>query len=119
LRNSMTMWNTDLTLDPDNLLNDLNNVILLRPDLHAAFDDRKFILYPKADDGYVVHILEPTPDIGQLYHNVKTHPLLLCNPRFLYARFAWALFPSLTGFLSKPGVSRYLVLVKKSERGVE
>jgi HNH endonuclease len=115
----MTMWNTDLTLDPDNLLNDLNNVILLRPDLHAAFDDRKFVLYPKADDGYVVHMLEPTPDIGQLYHNVKTHPLLQCNPRFLYARFAWALFPSLAGFLSKPGVSRYLFLARKGERGVE
>jgi len=91
----MAMWSTDLTSDPNNLLNDLSNVILLRSDLHTAFDDRKFVLYPKADDGYVVHMLEPTPDIGQLYHNVKTHPLLQCNPRFLYARFAWALFPLL------------------------
>jgi hypothetical protein len=43
----------------------------LRSGLHTAFNDRKCTLYPRADDGYVVHMLEPTPDIGQLYHNVK------------------------------------------------
>lgn len=60
----MAIWNTDLTLDPDNLLNDLSNVILLRSDLHAAFNDRKFVLYLKADNGYVIYMLKPTPDIG-------------------------------------------------------
>jgi hypothetical protein len=112
LRNSMGMWNTDLTLDPDSLLNDLSNVILLRSDLHTAFDERKFVFYPKSDDGFVVHMLEPTPDLGQLYHNVHVQRPLQCNVRFLYARLAWALFPSLSGFLSKPGVSRYLQIVK-------
>lgn len=111
-RNSMGMWNTDLTLDPENLLNDLSNVILLLSDLHAAFDERKFVFYPKSDNGFVVHMLEPTPDIAQLYHNVHVQSPLLCNARFLYARLAWAIFPSLSGFLSKPGVSRYLQVVR-------
>ena len=66
LRNSMAMWNTDLTLDPDNLLNGLSNVVLLRSDLHAAFDKHKFVFYPKSDDGFVVYMLEPRPDIGHL-----------------------------------------------------
>lgn len=116
LRNSMQSWNSDLTLDPDNLLNDLSNAILLRPDLHAAFDDRKFVFFPKSEDGFVVHMLEPTPDLAQLYHNVRLQPLWQCNAQFLYARFAWAIFPSLSGFLSKPNAAP-LVLVVKSNGG--
>lgn len=53
----------DLTLDPDNLLNDLSNVLLLRSDLHTAFDDRKFILFLRVKDRFMVYILKPTPNI--------------------------------------------------------
>jgi hypothetical protein len=41
LSNSMDVWNTDLTLDPENLLRDLSNAVLLRSDIHTAFDQRK------------------------------------------------------------------------------
>src|SRR5271155_1210428 len=44
LRSSMATRNTNLTVDPDNRLNDLINVILLRSDLHVAFDDGEFVL---------------------------------------------------------------------------
>jgi hypothetical protein len=111
LRNSMAMWNTDLTLDPDNLLNGLSNVILLRSGFHTAFGDRKFVPYPKAKDGYVVHMLEPTPD--RISDSCTTCPLLQCNPRFISARFAWGLFQCLAEFLRKPGVSRYRLGVER------
>jgi hypothetical protein len=61
----------------------------------------------------VVHTLEPTSDIGQLYHNVRVYP------RLLYARFAWALFPSLSAFLSKPNTPRLLVMAKDGGAGTE
>ena len=67
----MTVWNNDLTLDPDNLLRDLSNAVLLRSDIHTAFDQRKFVFFPKDPEGFVLYMLEPTSDIGQLYHNTR------------------------------------------------
>ncbi|KAK4981248.1 hypothetical protein LTR28_000004 [Elasticomyces elasticus] len=116
LRNSMQRWNSDLSLDSAKLLWDMSNLMLLRSDLHTAFDDRKFAFFPKSNDGFFVHMLEPTPDITPLYHNVRVHDLWQCSLQFLYTRFAWAIFPSLSGFLSKPNTTR-LLLVTKEETG--
>lgn len=109
----MHIWNSDLTLDSDNLLNDLSNAILLRSDLHTAFNDRKFVLFPKGDNGFVVHMLEPAPDLAQLYHNVQIEALGQYNAQFLYTRFAWAIFPSLSSFLSKPNAPRAVLIAKR------
>lgn len=115
LSNSMTEWNSDLTLDPDNLLRDLGNAVLLRSDMHTAFDQRKFVFFPKDPEGFVLHMLEPTSDIGQLYHNTRLN-IPQCSLEFLFARFAWSIFPSLSGFLSRPSRSR-LVLRLKADTG--
>ena len=112
----MQRWNSDLSLDSAKLLWDMSNLTLLRSDLHTAFDDRKFIFFPKSDEGFFVHILEPTPDITPLYHNVRVHDLGQCSLQFLYSRLAWAIFPSLAGFLSKPNTTR-LLHVTKEEAG--
>lgn len=107
----MTEWNSDLTLDPDNLLRDLGNAVLLRSDMHTAFDQRKFVFFPKDSEGFVLHMLEPTPDIGPLYHNTRVS-IPQCSLEFLFARFAWSIFPSLSGFLSRPSRSRLVVRLK-------
>jgi hypothetical protein len=101
LSKSMDLWNTDLPLDADNLVRDLSNAVLLRSDIHTAFDQRKFVFFPKDPRGFVLHLLEPTSDIGQLYHNTCVN-IPQCSLEFLFARFAWSIFPSLTGFLSWP-----------------
>jgi len=75
----MAMCNMDLTLDPDNLLKGLNNDLFQRSDLHTAFGDRKLVLFLEPKDGLVVHMLEPTSDIGQLYHNTRLHALSQCS----------------------------------------
>ncbi len=108
LANSMSKWNCDLTLDSDNLLRDLSNAVLLRSDMHTAFDQRKFVFFPKDPEGFVLHMLEPTRDIGPLYHNTHLN-IPYCSLEFLFARFAWSIFPSLSGFLSRPGKSRLVV----------
>ncbi len=119
LLNSMAAWNTDLTLDPDNLLRDLSNAVLLRSDMHLAFDQRKFVFFPKDSDGFVLHMLEPTSDIGKLYHNTRVN-IPHCSLEFLFARFAWSMFPSLSGFLSRPARSRLVVRINANgERIVE
>jgi len=108
LSNSMTRFNNDTSLDPDNLLRDLSNAVLLRSDMHTAFDQRKFVFFPKDQDGFVLHMLEPTSDIGLLYHNTRLN-IPQCSLQFLFARFAWSIFPSLSGFLSRPYTSRLVV----------
>lgn len=115
----MAVWNADLTLDSDNLLRDLSNAVLLRSDIHTAFDQRKFVFFPKSPEGFVLHMLEPTPDIGQLYHNTRVD-IPQCSLEFLFARFAWSIFPSLAGFLSRPSTSRLVArLNADGERVVE
>jgi hypothetical protein len=103
--NSMAEYNGDLLLDPNNLLRDLGNAVLLRSDIHTAFDNRKFVFFPKDRESLVLHMLEPTRDIGVLYHNTRLS-MPFCSLEFLFARFAWSIFPSLSGFLSRPARSR-------------
>jgi len=113
----MQRWNSDLSLDPAKLLWDMSNLTLLRSDLHAAFDSRKFVFFPKSDDGFFVHMLEPAPDITPLYHNMRVHDLWQCSLQFLYTRLAWAIFPSLSGFLSKPNTTRLLLVAEEATGG--
>ena len=105
-RNHMYRWNSVQGLDGDSLTNDPSNLLLLRADLHKSFDQRHFIFFPKCANSYVIHMLAQTLDIGQLYHNVRLASIPKCNLRFLYTRFAWAILPLLSGFLSAPGTRR-------------
>ncbi|KAF7894340.1 hypothetical protein EAF00_007854 [Botryotinia globosa] len=119
IRNSMGRFNINQTLDPQNVLRDLSNAVLLRSDIHTAFDQRKLVFFPKISDEngnsdanhrLVVHMLEPTPDIGQLYHNTCVK-IPECGLEFLFARFAWSIFPYLTNFLSRNVENRLVVSV--------
>lgn len=92
----------------------MSNLLLLRADLHKALDDRNFVFFPKADDGFVVHFLKMTMDLEQIHHNSYLHPIPACSPCLLYARFAWAMFPCLSDFLVNPDTSR-LIITKKAE----
>jgi hypothetical protein len=113
----MSRWNNDTSLGEQSLLDDHANLILMRSDIHKAFDDGKFILYPKDATGFSLHIMEPSLDLGVLYHNDRTHPIVNCRPEFLYARFAWALFRFLSGFLAMPA-DRAVITVKSSSEQI-
>ena len=104
----MDQYNSDWSPDPDHLLRDHRNAILLRSDIHTTFDRRGFVFFPKLEDTLAVHMLQATPDYGPAYHNGKVEAGG-CAKEFLFARFAWALFPLLSGFLSRPNVSRLVV----------
>ncbi|KAH8653250.1 hypothetical protein BGZ60DRAFT_419826 [Tricladium varicosporioides] len=111
--NAMYQYNSNTYLEPNNLQNDTSNLILLRSDLHEAFNDRLFCLYPKGND-FAVHVMEPTRDIGLLYHNTRIHPINACRAEFIYTRFAWSLFPALSGFLMDRSTTRLVITVTKS-----
>ncbi|KAI9768170.1 MAG: hypothetical protein M1840_005000 [Geoglossum simile] len=94
---------------------DVSNAILLRRDLHFEFDSRVFVIVPKGPTiGFVVHFLEPTTDIGPAHHNQQLHPIGEVTPQFLFARFAWAIFPALSMFMQQ-GVRRYVTRIRADD----
>ncbi|KAE8348019.1 hypothetical protein BDV28DRAFT_144509 [Aspergillus coremiiformis] len=102
------------------------NVILLRSDIHSAFDYKRFAFIPKPEHAavhstestadqlplaYVTHIFNsPAPhELTALYHNVSLQHISGIAPEYLFARFAWTLFQHINIFL-QAGVPRRLAL---------
>ncbi|KAH7111094.1 hypothetical protein B0J11DRAFT_498739 [Dendryphion nanum] len=87
-----------------NTLDDLSNALLLRTDLHIAFDKPKFVFFPKPSSDpkkpqYVTHIVEASAELEFLYHNRALHSLY-SSAETLFSRFAWSIFPLVDGFLT-------------------
>ena len=93
----------------DLAVDDINNRVLLRADLHKTFDDNKFVFVPK-DGEIVVHMLELSSELTGIYHNSRLHTLESVPREYLFARFAWAIFPFIGGFL-QASKDRWLLLV--------
>ncbi|OAF60149.1 hypothetical protein VC83_02784 [Pseudogymnoascus destructans] len=69
LRNSMPRYNSGNSESVDNPA----NALLLRADLHIAFDKPSFVFVPKPasveSQQFVLHLLEPSQEFESLYHN--------------------------------------------------
>lgn len=88
--------------DTTRVIDDVRNGLLLRQDLHSTFDRAVFCLAVK--EGVVVpHFLEPTYELGALYHNT-TFRLPAADPcvEFVWARFAWSIIPLAASFDANP-----------------
>jgi hypothetical protein len=96
--NDMSRYNTGSAAT----LDDTANALLLRADLHIAFDKPRIALVPKpATNGsmrLVAHLLEYSPELEHLYHNRELHTSAV-GVDMLYARFAWSVFTLLDAFL--------------------
>ena len=85
-------------------ITDVNNLTLLRADLHASFDTaKKFVFVPKKPErnlsNMVSHLLSSSAEYGPLYHNTLAYSLDPIPRPYLFARFAWAIFPLVEPFL--------------------
>lgn len=88
-------------------IDDENNMLLLRSDLHHAWDQRKFAFVPKGtkDSKIVVHCW--VEDMVSNYHNLPLQGFV-CR-EMLLARFAWTLLPrAVTSFLMATSGSRMI-----------
>ena len=116
--NEMQRYIHDVRRSGLGAINDISNVMLLRSDLHTAFDQAKLVFVPKrslaAGDSFVTHLLASSTELRRLYHNTKLHPITGISHEFLLARFAWSIFPLLEGFLHD-GVPRELLSVSLGE----
>ena len=98
-------------------IDDIHNMILLRADLHKAFDDIKFVFVPKKETpseptskiAYVLHILNHSTEITKLYHNVQLQASEKLVPQFLLARLALSIFPLFGGFLLNSKIPRKIM----------
>lgn len=95
--NNMPKYNSNQLLSTTNLMRDISNAVLLRKDIHKAFDDRMMMFFPKDSKGFAVHVLEPAPDLCLLYHNSRIN--FKGGVQFLFVRFAWCIFPLLASFM--------------------
>lgn len=102
MRNLMYQFNLNATLSEQYLTCDVSNCIRLRQDLHTLFDAKSFVLAPK-NGVPVVHFLVKGVDYCKMYHGRATTALNV-NPAFLYARFAWAVFPLIVNFARRRDV---------------
>lgn len=108
-KNGMTRYILDSRNSGLRAVDDLNNLILLRSDIHSAFDQRRVVFVPKASR-LVAHVLtHPSAELVQLYHNVALHPIKGVPLEFFLARVAWTIFPFIEGFLLC-GVSRRVLV---------
>lgn len=95
--NCMQQYNLSTRVEP--AVDDPANAVSMRSDLHQGFDVYKnFVIAPKVSQ-WSVHFLEPTLDVGNLYHNCPLDLSASISPQFLLSRFAWAIFPELGPFL--------------------
>ncbi|KAJ3498356.1 hypothetical protein NLG97_g1186 [Lecanicillium saksenae] len=93
--NQMTMYAVRTEASPSNATNDTSNALLLRSDLHQAFDNRQLVLVPKWG-AWAIHALSGLA------------------VEYLFARFAWTVLGQTT--FVRAGVARRLVLVGEDGR---
>ncbi|KAI4115050.1 MAG: hypothetical protein LQ345_004282 [Seirophora villosa] len=73
--------------------------MLLRADLHRAFDNRRFTFLPKKECTLVTHVFE-SESLRVIYHNVALNTSYNA-PEYLFARFAWTILPLVKQFLRR------------------
>lgn len=113
--NQMTMYAARTEASPANATNDTNNALLLRSDLHQAFDNRQLVIVPKWR-AWAIHVLSGLPgeELAVVYHNVPPQALSGLAVEYLFARFAWTVLGQTT--FVRAGVARRLVLVDEDGR---
>ncbi|KAF2740331.1 hypothetical protein EJ04DRAFT_572178 [Polyplosphaeria fusca] len=91
-------------------VDDSQNAILLRSDVHTIFDQKRFTVVPKSSV-LLVHITAPgsSLELTNLYHNVSLQPLVGVAVQYLLARFAWTIFAQSINFIQQ-GLKRSLCI---------
>ncbi|KAF2647014.1 hypothetical protein K491DRAFT_615417, partial [Lophiostoma macrostomum CBS 122681] len=81
-------------------VDDAQNAMLLRSDLHTIFDQKRFAVVPKGAV-LVIHITAPRSslELTRLYHNVSLQPLVSVTVQYLLAWFAWTIFAHSVNFV--------------------
>ncbi|KAI9773784.1 MAG: hypothetical protein M1840_006009 [Geoglossum simile] len=94
-RNDMRLYNIKPNLRART--DDMSNAMLIRRDLHFELDSRVFVIVPKG------------PTIG-----FQLLAIGGVTPQFLFARFAWAIFPAVSAFVQQ-GPKRHVTCIRAGD----
>jgi hypothetical protein len=92
--NGMGQYNLNTNLSGDFVVDDISNAIALRLDIHKAFDDGKLVIVLK-EGKWVVQFLGQTNTLSPDFHNTVVNLDQGISVAFLFARFAWSVFPGI------------------------
>jgi hypothetical protein len=97
-------------------IDNVANILPLKPDIHDCFDNRWLIIVPKVGthppSKYVSHILSAdAAELWPTYHNVIVQNLHPVSRPYLFARFAWAVIFQVKTFVTS-GISRHVVRIR-------
>ncbi|KAL8903466.1 MAG: hypothetical protein Q9207_003901 [Kuettlingeria erythrocarpa] len=81
------------------------NLVLLRKDIHYAYDHFKWTIAPKSSKWCCIYA-DSAQELGALYHNVEVRPLHGVSTEYLLAGFANAIFYLLYPFLNNNASKR-------------
>ncbi|KAL8741274.1 MAG: hypothetical protein Q9184_008405, partial [Pyrenodesmia sp. 2 TL-2023] len=81
------------------------NLVLLRKDIHHAYDHFKWTIAPKSSKWCCIYI-DSAQELGALYHNVEVRSLHGVSAEYLLAGFASAIFYLLYPFLNNNASKR-------------
>ena len=102
---------------------DSGNLLLLRSDIYQLLDELKWVIYPKtvyagvaSETQLVFHLMEPSQQLTELYHNVPLRVTSGLRFEYLLSRFALAIFPRVEAFL-RYQADRYIIQVKANAKG--
>ncbi|KAL8951836.1 MAG: hypothetical protein Q9222_002209 [Ikaeria aurantiellina] len=118
--NHMSDYVLDHQRRSQSAITDVNNLMLVRADLHTSFDKaKKFFFVPKKPQkdrsNMVTRLLSYSDEYTPLYHNILAYSLDPIPRPYLFARFAWAIFPQVEPFLLSR-VTRRLITVAKEQQ---
>ncbi|KAK0972395.1 hypothetical protein LTR54_017577 [Friedmanniomyces endolithicus] len=114
--NSMDTIGTN-TVQGEAVIDTEGNTLRLRQDAHTLWDRMHYSIVPKlkllsAEGGeqgrgegewvWTTHVTKGLSELHDTYHNRMLHPLKGVRREYLFARFAWDLFPMVQGFLQPP-----------------
>ena len=109
-------------MSPQSTVFDSGNLLLLRSDIHKLLDAFKWVIYPKtvyvgaaSEAQLVFHLMEPSPQLRELYHNVPLRETPGLCFEYLLSRFALAIFSRVGHFL-RYQADRYLIQVKANAK---
>ena len=118
--NDMYRYVFDPMTQSQSAMSDINNLMLLRTDIHRSFDAEKmFVFCPKKPQprasNMVVHLTSYSEEYSWLYQNTIAYSLDPISREYLFARFAWAILPRVEPFLLR-NVERLLVPALKGQQ---
>lgn len=118
--NDMYRYVFDPMRQSQSAMSDINNLMLLRTDIHRSFDaEKKFVFCPKKPQprasNMVVHLTSYSEEYSCLYQNTVAYSLDPISREYLFARFAWSILPKVEPFLLR-NVERLLITVIKGQQ---